>query len=170
VLRFGKGLQAVQMNRVDVSRRTDRILGQTIREAARKWLRAWLAEGVPVETGMAKGTLRPLGRFLRVSVNIRPIRKPYYSHLEETIQDVGAGEAKSEFEIKDDKSDPGSFIYEFQWSTTVLHYMEHEFYNGAAMVGRDALNNPATDAFFAQVDRAIERRLPVSLNLTVVDV
>ena len=170
MLSFGKGLKALQMNRKDVSRRTDRILGQTIREAARQWLRAWLAEGVPVETGMAKGTLRPLGRFLRVSVSIKPVRKPYFSVLEGVVQKISSGEEKSEFQIRDDKSDPGSFIYEFHWATEVLHYMEREFYNGSAMVGRAVLHGPATDAFFAQIDKAIAKRLPVSLELIMVDI
>lgn len=47
-----------------------------LRQAVRAWLRVLVEEGtIPVWTGTAKGVFIPLGRFLRIAVPIRPIKK-----------------------------------------------------------------------------------------------
>lgn len=147
-----------------VTKTLDRTMGQIIREAAREWLRTILINGVPVETGMAKATFQPLGRFLsNVNVNgglaISPTRKPYYSKLEGTTQDIASGNQKQEFYVHDDKSHPQRFIYEFYWATDVLHWFLERYYNGAAIPGEYSIEM-ANEAMEAYVVSALERRLP----------
>lgn len=162
MLYFESSLSTLHVPRERLTKTLDRILGQIIREAAREWLRALVVE-VPVQTGMAKGALQPLGRFLRVAVPIRPIRKPYYSHLEGGEQTISFGAEKTEFVIKDDKSNGGSFIYEFSWSTDVLHYWLSQYYRGKALPGDIAIQK-ADDAFLQHVQSTIDRRLPAILE------
>lgn len=150
------------MPRERLNKTLDRVMGQIIREAAREWLRA-LVVHIPVQTGMAKGALQPLGRFLRVAVPVRPVRKPYYSKLEGGISEPGFGAQKTDFYFRDDKSHPMSFIYEFTWSTDVLHYWLQEFYNGKAIPGEIAMRD-AEEAFQLHIVNAINRRLPAALD------
>lgn len=159
-------LSPLRLDDREMTKTFDKILGQIIRESARQWLRTWLSLGVPVETGMAKATLQPLGRFLRVRVNVRARRKPYFSKLEGTQQSPASGETAQDFKITDDKSNPRSFMYGFEWSTSVLHYMLREFYRGAAVPGEDAIEE-ALKAFENHLVTTIERRLPIPLELNL---
>lgn len=137
-------------------------MGQIVREAAREWLRTMLEQGVaPVETGMAKAALVPVGRILRNvgGLGISPTRKPYFSKLEGGTQDIGFGESKTSVTIRDDKSNPLTFVYEFEWTTEVLHYWLRQYYNGPAIPGEDALPQ-AEDAFLQHVNATLARRLP----------
>ena len=137
----------------------DRVLGQIIREAAREWLRSVLKNNPPVETGMAKSTLVPLGRFLNKVGNLgfTPQRKPYFTKFEGEISPE-AGEEKSKFYLRDDRSHPLSFVYEFEWSTDVLHYWIREFYNGSP-AGEELLDE-AEQNFLDHIERTIDKRLP----------
>lgn len=108
----------------NLTKSLDRRLGQMIREGAREWLRAVIKsvperDGFPVWTGAAKGTLLPLGRLLKVRVPITPDPKA-------PAGGVARGESEQAFEIKDDHNNGGSFIYEFQWLTSLFHYYLHE--------------------------------------------
>lgn len=140
---------------LDVKRYTktlDRIMGQIIREAAREWLRAILVSvpsrgGFPVETGAAKSTLQPLGRFLRVAVPINPTKRANdHEHR------WGAGQ----FEITSK-----NFEYEFRWSTDLLHYYLNEFFSISTVASSPWNTLEAGEAaFLTYVEDAIERRLP----------
>lgn len=139
----------------------DRIIGQIIRESARQWLRSMLTSGIPVETGMAKAALVPLGRFLNNvgGLSIAPTRKSYYSKLEGGRQTIGFGEQKQDFKIRDDKSNPLSFLYEFEWSTTIAHFYLEQFYNGTAQSPQVSII-AADNAFERHMFNALEKRLP----------
>lgn len=155
--------QALELLNLDLPRyhkTLDRIMGQVIREAAREWLRAVIIN-VPVETGMAKATLIPLGRFLRNvgGLGINPSRKPYFSRLEGVTQEIDAGLVKQDFEIQDDKSSPLSFVYSFEWSTSVLHYWLAQYYKGNALPGEEAIEEGAI-AFQEHLVSTIVNRLP----------
>lgn len=90
-----------------------------MRQAARAWLRETLVH-VPVWTGMARGSLKPLGRFLRVAVPIEPHEraKPTPKKNQE------AGESQQYFEF-----DHNGYQYSFRWTTDVLHYQLNEFHH-----------------------------------------
>lgn len=147
--------------KVPVERHTrtlDRILGQTIREAARQWLRT-IVPLVPVETGMAKATLQPLGELLRVAVPVSPVRKPYYSKLEKGFQSPGTGRLKGkEFELQST-----DFQYSFIWSTKVLHYWLSQYYRGNAIPGEEAIQL-GEQAFLQKVQQNLETRIPKILE------
>jgi len=60
---------------VDIKRYTktlDKEMNQQMRQAARAWLRAILPK-IPVYTGAARASFRPLGAFLRVHIPLAPI-------------------------------------------------------------------------------------------------
>lgn len=162
MFKFTSHLDFLQFDKLSYTKTLDRVLGQIIREAAREWLRAWLSLGVPVETGMAKSSLLPLGRYLKNvgGLGFTPTRKPYKNSSE-----VGgfvspeAGEAYSQFVIMDDKTSPKEFLYWFEWSTEVLHYYFNERYRGDSPSGQEALDY-AEEAFTEYINEAIARRLP----------
>ena len=159
VLDFSHSFKPIELDLPRYNKTLDRVLGQIIREAAREWLRYIILQNVPVDTGMAKSTLVPLGRFLNNvgGLGFTPKRKPYFNFDEGEISPE-AGERKSEFFLRDDKSTPLSFIYEFEWSTDVLHYWLQEFYNGTPP-GSAHLPG-AENAFFAHIEETIDSRLP----------
>jgi len=94
----------------------DKSMNVQLRQAARAWLRAVILK-VPVWTGMSRGSLRPLGAFLRVAVPISPVasRKNY---------GIQAGANASAFKFSKEGT---KYIFEFDEG--VLHYTINEFYN-----------------------------------------
>jgi hypothetical protein len=118
---------------------------------------------VPVETGMAKSALAPLGAFLRVAVPINPTRKPYIKRKPPTYGgkpiSMPQGRYRSKFLIIDDKTAPGTYQYAFEWSTTVLHYYMSEYYKGRAIPGEFAIHD-ANMAFWVHFEAQIVKAMP----------
>lgn len=117
-------LPELEVDLVTAKKTVNKLMGRTIREATRRWLRAVLLAvpargGFPVLHGEAKGSLQPLGEFLRVAVPVRPVKLPYRTG-------IGRGSGLH-FDIKDD--DPITYVYHFKWRTEVLHYQINEFYH-----------------------------------------
>lgn len=158
VFDFNRGLDLLEVPEIRLTKTLDTVLGEIIREAARRWLRKFILH-VPAETGMARGTLRPLGQFLRLAVPIRPTRKPYYSKLEGGIQSIESGEAANDFTITDT-----NFVYEFQWSTSILHYYYSKFYNGSAPSGEEVRDDIAEPAFRNYINATLAKRTAKSLE------
>lgn len=95
------------------------------RQAARAWLKAVLTK-VPVWTGEARGSLRPLGQFLRVAIPISPISAS--REAKRAISEghtAEAGEAQGHFQFKNE----GGKRFVFIFNTDVAHYLINEFYN-----------------------------------------
>jgi len=119
-----------------------------MRQAAREWLRAVIPK-VPVWTGTARGTLAPLGRFLRVAVPINPV-----TTRENMGPDIGA--SKSSFQFLNDKN-----LHSFVWDNDVLHYLINE-YNDVS--GYIHLKHPvpwrSLDAGNQAFDAYINKNLP----------
>src|SRR6185436_6344475 len=80
-----------------------------IRQAAREWLRAVIPR-VPVWAGTSRGSLQPLGRFLRVAIPISI--NPTSRGREGVGPEVGAAESTFDFTSRERR-----FI--FSWNTTV---------------------------------------------------
>ncbi len=93
------------------------------RQAARAWLRAVILK-VPVWTGMAAGSLKPLGAFLRVAIPISPSSSSQAQSAMRRGQTEAAGEALGKFEFKNE--DGQRFVFVF--STGVIHYLQNEYY------------------------------------------
>lgn len=151
----------MHLDTIGYKARLDRTMGQIIREAARRWLRTVVVE-VPVETGMAKASLLPLGRFLRNvgGLSIHPTREPYYSKTEGGMQSPETGEQRGmDFEIRDDRSNPHSFVYGFYWKADILHYWLSHYYNGPAVPGEEVIEE-ADRVLWAYIDQAVATRLP----------
>lgn len=96
----------------------DQDLQVQMRQAARAWLRETILH-VPIWTGMAMGSLKPLGRFLRVKIEIEP--NPRAKPRRDKNQ--AAGEARQSFSF-----DSNGYNYAFRWTTDVLHYQLNEFH------------------------------------------
>jgi hypothetical protein len=84
------------------TRSLEQVSEVVLRQAARSWLRA-MVKAVPVWEGTARGTLKPLGRFLRVAVPISPVADPRKRRatIGGKLFNLGpvAGEAYSEYEL-----------------------------------------------------------------------
>lgn len=143
---------------VNFTKTMDRVLGQIFRESVRDWLRELLLH-VPVETGMAKAALQPLGRFLRVAVDIKPTRAPYYSKLEGMMQNIQSGTEMQMFELVDNKTNPMTLVYSFTFILDIWHYWHRRYYNGKHLPGEDAWQLAEAAFYQAFMDRAA-RRLP----------
>jgi hypothetical protein len=108
-------------------------------EAARVWLATIInhsSKTFPVQTGMAKASLRPLARYLGMSVSITPTRKPYKGHS------IPLGEAlggSSPFH----KAIPeagGTVSVSFDWPIGVDHFYWNDFF--PHNYGPDKLSTP----------------------------
>jgi hypothetical protein len=101
-----------------------------IRQAAREWLRAVILK-VPVYTGMAKGSLLPLGRYLRVAIPIvpDPIAQKRFGRGPQDGESLGL------FDFKQ----INQYVWQFQYATEVQHYLINEFTIG---LGSPPLRNP----------------------------
>jgi hypothetical protein len=108
-----------------------------------------------VETGMAKGTLIPIARALRVAIRVKPTRSPYWSNLEHDIQFVGSGIVKGNLFVFN--YDANTMLYEFAWRTDVLHFWLKKHYKGSMMPGEELLLN-ADRALIAYVDSEIKKK------------
>lgn len=152
MLKFTGRLVYIKFNKEKFNKTLDEKLHIQLRNAARAWLRA-VIPNVPVYTGMARGSLAPLGRFLHVAVPISPIASRPGKSPE-------AGEQHSEFKFY---RRSGQFV--FSWNTTVLHYLINEFND---MSGILPLTHPTpwhsiaagNAAFKLYVEQVIPKRLP----------
>lgn len=152
------GLQLLSLPLKRYTKTMDRELGKIIREAAREWLRAVIKAvpsrgGFPVLTGMAKSTLKPLSRFLRVAIGSTSPQPGFKSRESD-------GEKLSRFKITDDKSNPGSFVYEFEWSNEVLHYYLNEYYEISTVSSSPWFTEAQGESAFLQyVEQALNDRM-----------
>jgi hypothetical protein len=90
-----------------------------IRQAARAWLRTVITR-VPVYSGMARGSLIPLGQYLRVAIPIHPTESSKrHGYKKDRISE---GEAKGGFDFSKTKT-----LFKFHFSTDVAHYQFNEF-------------------------------------------
>lgn len=154
MIEFTTGFDILELDARKYTKTLDRALGQIIRNAAREWLRAVLKSvpargGFPVLTGAAKSTLVPLGRFLRVAVPVNPVKGDRRR----------LGESSQEFRIIDDKNNSGSFVYEFEWSTDLLHYYINEFFGYIPFAPWNTVE-AGEKAFLAYVEDALNNKLP----------
>jgi hypothetical protein len=107
----------------------DEAMETQMRQAARAWLRAMLSADLPVIrrgtgsskgippvwTGTARGTLIPIGRFLKVAIPISPkVKRPGRG------PEVGASKGKFQFGKAYDR-------YYFRFSTQLAWYTINEF-------------------------------------------
>ena len=108
----------VSFPRLDVESYTEameEVVRTQMRQAAREWLRAVIPR-VPVWTGTSRGTLQPLGRFLKVAVPVAPVAvRPGMG--------PGVGAAKSHFSFPEREH-----RFYFQWNASVFHFVRNEFY------------------------------------------
>lgn len=94
------------------------------RQAARAWLREVILN-VPVWTGEARGSLRPLGQFLKVAVPISPSSSKWARRAIAQGHTAEAGAQQGQFEFRVEP--PLRIIFEYE--TQVIHYLINEFYN-----------------------------------------
>lgn len=131
---------------LDVQRYTrtlDEAMQVQLRQAAREWLRAVILR-VPVWAGTSRGSLRPLGSYLRVAVPISPRVGPTATRG----PSVGAGQSDFEF------SSPRKGVYQFTFDEQVLHYRLNEFFD---MSGFLPLLTPTPWASFKAGETAFTR-------------
>jgi hypothetical protein len=86
------------------------------RQAARAWLKAVLII-VPTYTGMARGSLKPLGQFLRVAIPINPV-------AHRRGHSIATGEAKGSFQFSQGKP-----LATFSFRTDVAHFLINNYYD-----------------------------------------
>lgn len=156
----------------------DMRMGEVVREAARQWLRAVITSvpsardgDFPVYTGMAKASLIPLGRFLRVAVPVHPIKQYKDKNM---TKGIAAGRAPRGGWVRDDHTHPMTFVYSFKWQSAVDHYETNELTdNGwANLIAHRPWNTleAGNAAFRNHVREAIHRKLPKIKNyLNVVE-
>lgn len=108
-------LSNIELNKGQYTKALFDTLDTQNRQAARAWLRAVLLR-VPVFTGQARGSLKPLGQFLKVAVPINPV-----AHRSGYGPEYGASQSSFEF--------TRGYITEFVFNEAVIHYLINEFYD-----------------------------------------
>lgn len=104
-------------------------------EAARAWVKAAIAK-VPVYTGIAVSSLKPIGAFANQAI-------PSGGHTRKT---PFRGSKEGHFQFTDK-----NFIYEFEVSTDVFYYLINEFYDVSQYIH---LQHPGPWGSFAAGDAA----------------
>lgn len=114
---------------VKFTKKLDKEMGIILRGAIKVWIKTILhtvkraphtvGDTFPIQTGAAKASIRPIARYVRVAIPIRPA--PKRPNL------ISKGEASSSFNVQDDKTNPKSFEYRFNWSTDLEHFLLNEF-------------------------------------------
>jgi hypothetical protein len=130
----------------------DKYMEVQMRQAAREWLRA-VIQKVPVWTGMSRGSLKPLGAFLRVAIPISPVE-----FRKGMGPEAGARRSTFFFGRKNTK-------YKFYFNENVLHYTMNEFFNVNPPIhlihpGQWHSFEAGEDAFEAYVKDVLPGRLP----------
>lgn len=156
MLQFKRHLPKLVLDKNAFLDKVDNFMNDTLAEGVRVWLRRFLAEGIPVETGMAKANLIPIGRFLHIAIPINPTRRSYYNKREQSDMTVEAGQQKSKFLFIADKK---NLEYSFEWETETLHYFLRRYYNGAATPGEFAIEI-AGEAFDTYVLNQLAEKFP----------
>lgn len=87
-----------------------------LQDAAREFVRKSFGH-IPVDTGMARSTLVPLGRFLNVLVRVAPKRRVLGKSPE-------LGQLQSGFEFKIVKS-----VFSFEFNSKVFHHFLNDQFN-----------------------------------------
>lgn len=129
MLKVKKGFKIAACRAREYKITVDKKLGRIIRGAARAWLQAVITavparDGFPVVTGAAISTLKPLSRYLgRPAVNNTP-RAGTDGRYRGDRRDLGT--SHQTFKIVDDNSVGRKFIYSFEWSTDLYHYVLNE--------------------------------------------
>lgn len=123
-------------------------------EAARVWLSTIIdhsSKEFPVQTGMAKASLRPLARYLGMSVSITPTRKPYKG------RNIFLGEALGKKppynKIITGPKAMGLVSITFEWPIDVEHFMYNDFFHHPAF-GPGVLKTPW--GFIVDANKAYE--------------
>jgi len=141
-----------KFNRTAFSQAMQKRLGVAIRQAARAFLRAAVRE-VPIQTGEARGSLQPLGKFLRVAVPI-PGAKP------RSGKNAGTGAAQTVGPLIRVTPTSASFTF----TTEVFHYFLNDLHQFT--YGSDKKQTPwrsfeiGFDAFKREMNVQIARQIP----------
>lgn len=98
------------------------MLEEQVKNAAREFLRTVITK-VPIYSGEARGTLQPLGRFLRVPV---PTTGVPAALRKSPGHDAASGALQSsfEFDLKD------GFKPRFKFDVTLAHFITNEYHTG----------------------------------------
>lgn len=135
--------------------------------AAREWLRAVIPH-VPVATGMARGSLLPLGRYLRMYIPIKaPNTEPGRVFRKRKVR-ISEGEALGSHKhpLVYHRNQYGIYAVTFQWNTLVPHWA------GLGMVPLEDYHNPRGNwppwkavaagnaAYLKKFESEIVKRLP----------
>lgn len=129
-MRFTATIRLPELDVAAYKKSLDEAFQREIRNAARAWLRAMLTAELPIVnrgtgssigippvwTGTSRGTLMPLGRFLRIAIPINPLVKRSGRGPQ-----VGANLGRFEFTNSGGR-------YSFRFSTSLAYMVRNEFY------------------------------------------
>lgn len=150
-------LTELRFDRERFSQAFKEAIARQVRQGMRDFLRATMFR-VPVYTGMARASLRPLGAFLRVAIPIAPIavRKGY---------SIAEGERQGAFAVRSDK-----WTYSITLSISVLHYFMNEFFHSDLPLTHPTPWGSTTEgeaAFRRYMQANLRKRLPLIKDFIV---
>lgn len=128
MLSFEADFPALTFDKKFYGKTFNRIMGEILRESVRVFLRTLLAH-VPVETGMARATLIPIGQYLHNvgGLIFSPIRDPYFHKDEGGVISKDLGISRQSFQVVDDNMT--NFVYSAYWDSGTTHYFIQGYYN-----------------------------------------
>lgn len=152
MIQLGGFMTQLTINPQRYTKTLDKVMDTQLRQGARAWLRAVLVK-VPVWTGMSRGSLRPLGAFLRVAVPITP---------KVTRSGMGPDEGAKRSSFKFGKEGTEYF---FSFDEQVAHYTINEFFNVSPPLnlitpGPYGSFEAGAEAFQDYIETELPKRLP----------
>lgn len=150
-------LKGLKLNKEKYLKTLNDQLDVAVRQAARAWLKAVLTR-VPSYTGMARGSLLPLGQFLHVAVptSLSPNAKAH-GHKSR----VAEGQSLGHFKFEHLKT-----VVNFIFETEVLHFILNDKFDMNPPIHLTHLPRPwdsmtvGKEAFFAFLKEDLPNRIP----------
>ena len=150
----------IPVAREQLTKGIDREARLALRFAVRAWIRA-MVTAIPVWEGTARGTIKPLGRFLNVAVPISPRASPHRTQhrIQGIIYQLGpeAGALYQEFNDLDAQVYPR---YVFEFTEKLPYVIWNSFGQPLSQVKSAPWHafEKAEEAFKAELDKQLRKR------------
>lgn len=152
MLRIKSRLSTFELDPQRYAKSLDEAISTQQRQAARAWLRA-VIEKVPVWTGMSRGSLKPLGAYLRVAVPISPV-------AQRSGMGPTAGAQQSSFSFTRTGTS-----WTFAFTEEVAHFLINDAFDVSAYIrlrtpGPYNAFKAGEEAYEAYIAEFLQKRLP----------
>lgn len=158
MIKFKSTFKKLDINLIGAKKGLNDAIAEEVKQGMRAFLEAAIPK-VPVYSGQARGTLRPLGRYLNVLIPISPTKAARKKHPGNTPR---KGEDESLFEFKNE-----GFNHSVELKITLFYFIVNDFH-GANFEGSENLIQATPwgaleagrKAFVAYLKQNLKKKIP----------